>query len=954
VKKILLLLCFIFSISYASEKDPWMSYLEKKMQKAKEERFDKQGSVNDILSSIVYGNNQDGLKFSGYRKATKEEAKILKSYLDTLLAASKNNGGLDEVKLNKAGAIVDNQSFFDKSKTKVEKVNDLTLSRALKTANAQDAILKIKKDNTVSVFDKNTNTFKLFDEKPFFDKQAEDIKELKKVAPIKNAYKLLDVENNSICMKSYYITEALSELIKKCDWLESLSLINCGFASVPNFDNLKNLKKLEILEAYAYLEDFRYQDTKFELDLTKVNNIKELSISNHEPCSNNCCITINYSPITNVLLPKKVKILKLPGRRFIRDYFFNEDNNNIINNIVEFNCDNKFLEWHKNSDTNFLEKCYNALFKKISEKSKLYHDGVSLIVDIENKLIAKELSKISQDLNFEKEYLTISNKTANEKFVMNQSWYQYIEELLKNYNMYGRSFAFKFQDIDLQDSDIERLKQFDRIKSLKINNTFYRNIPKNIFQLSQLKELSITGKLENAEYPNDAKLYDMPDDIGLMQNLEVLKIQFFPLDKISDQIGKLKKLKQLSINRTNTNGLPKSIKDCSALTLLDLRDNKHLEWGDFFYQIDHPEDQVEYIHYEGEDLDYLGIYSLRYYFGDRFLHNQSLEEEEIEPVSTLTIQEVYEELDNNDSYYKINRNKLKATKITEIPQAKSLDGKKVLENFESIHKAVVGDEGKYKKYLGFIKALFNMPIDEESGEVTGWQVKSENKKDLQNMLAYTLEQILLENDQDNKKIEFQLFEELIEKCPAGQREGFDYLFKAFLGNVYSGENDLESIIKTKIIEFKENLFYNLVLDGQNQQNVHGLSFYKDKLKDELGLNSFLSSDLIDTTGVFTEKHGNPAEILKAFYGQFNPDNLAKYMSNLYKPDNSKDKVNYPISFQNVYSFLEKQSDIDLKQNNWWMDFFDINPEEDFDNKAKLIESGAKILLERLGYIIKTK
>lgn len=152
-------------------------------------------------------------------------------------------------------------------------------------------------------------------------------------------------------------------------------------------------------------------------------------------------------------------------------------------------------------------------------------------------------------------------------------------------------------DIDYTESLItipSSIGNLSQLKKLHINGTNISRLPDSIGQLEQLEELYLNSNNQLRYFPPNIgtlkvlkkleieNLYDeynttsntipvvLPDEIGLLSNLEELSLDSNNLSTLPDSIGQLKKLKELSLDYNNFKEIPSGIFQLSSLEELNL------------------------------------------------------------------------------------------------------------------------------------------------------------------------------------------------------------------------------------------------------------------------------------------------------------------------------------------------------------------------------------------------
>lgn len=130
---------------------------------------------------------------------------------------------------------------------------------------------------------------------------------------------------------------------------------------------------------------------------------------------------------------------------------------------------------------------------------------------------------------------------------------------------------------------------------------------------------------------------------------------------------------------------------------------------------------------------------------------------------------------------------------------------------------------------GFLKTLVDMPIDSSKGEEKGWQIFPEHKADMMNALSYIFDHLNKTSDTHHKAMIFgQLVNGLLH-CPTGQKEGVDTVLLALQGQMTTASN-FTTALQHRLSLYKNKLWQESLMDGDNDQNVHILSYYGEKLQ----------------------------------------------------------------------------------------------------------------------------
>lgn len=453
-----------------------------------------------------------------------------------------------------------------------------------------------------------------------------------------------------------------------------------------------------------------------------------------------------------------------------------------------------------------------------------------------------------------------------------------------------------------------------------INNNIY-NIPKNIGKLKNLENLLLGNSVTGREDLNI--ITELPDELFDLTNLKVLYLGFVALDAISAKIAKLKnlevlelsgnsiaipeaiyslkKLKRLSLNRCELRDVSPKIGDLCELEYLNL-DNNSLVY--LPKEIEKLRDSIillslrsNPIAARGVSASTLGHEELVRVFGDKVLLSRETKE-----IVKISKDEVYGTLQKEK--LRLNLNELKKLMLPELMN-KTLSAKAMLKLWRLIIASLnftkadgpgylsydllaqnptttAGDNADLieKKLLpklsGYLKTLWEIQLDE--GELGGWQMYEDQRADLKKALSYILINIYSEKNAGMKAALFSQLVNGLTHCPGGQKEGVDSLILT----LQQGEENkvswtIDERIKRDLAFLKNELFKRAVLPGYNTQNVHILSLYFYKLKDELGLTSALPK-YIDKLGAFNDPfQGSEGNALQEFFQYFNPVTLEKWL-----------------------------------------------------------------------------
>lgn len=132
-------------------------------------------------------------------------------------------------------------------------------------------------------------------------------------------------------------------------------------------------------------------------------------------------------------------------------------------------------------------------------------------------------------------------------------------------SIYGQEYQYKeLLNEKIYISIEEALCEPENVYRLKLKKCKKcDSLPEEIFQLTQLQELTISG----------LKLKKINNNLSLLKNLKYLNISRNKLTSLPETIGKLTELCTLIINRNKIEELPSSISNLKKLTLIDAWEN---------------------------------------------------------------------------------------------------------------------------------------------------------------------------------------------------------------------------------------------------------------------------------------------------------------------------------------------------------------------------------------------
>lgn len=137
----------------------------------------------------------------------------------------------------------------------------------------------------------------------------------------------------------------------------------------------------------------------------------------------------------------------------------------------------------------------------------------------------------------------------------------------------------------------DSIGQLKQLEELDIShNPQLRYLPASIGQLKALKELEIDRLYEKYSTPPNTIPIVIPEEIGLLSNLEELSLASNNLSTLPDSIGQLKNLKELSLASNNLHTLPDSIGQLTNLKELSLDYNHFKEIPTAIFQLSNLEE----------------------------------------------------------------------------------------------------------------------------------------------------------------------------------------------------------------------------------------------------------------------------------------------------------------------------------------------------------------------------
>jgi Leucine-rich repeat (LRR) protein len=462
---------------------------------------------------------------------------------------------------------------------------------------------------------------------------------------------------------------------------------------------------------------------------------------------------------------------------------------------------------------------------------------------------------------------------------------------------------------------------FFEVKNENLNRLHELNLSNNQIEFFKITQKSYP-KLHELDLSNN-KINIIPSEISSLKLLQYLDLSYNKITYIPPEIENLP-LHILKLCGNQLTSLHSNIKNLNTLTLLDLRGNNHI--------IQKGSVETEWGHDE-----------LNQHFGDRVVFALYLGFE-LMPQET-TKEDICKILDI--SPLRIDRHNIAICTLPDIRAKKILEGEKMLDlacdimtdlnffdenksdylSYELLASNFASDAKNQKlsnfdkiylytwpRITGYIRKLNNIPLHKD--DINVWMMHDNQIPETQNAMSYILGEIYEEKDSDTKMSLFNQLANGLLHCPSGQAEGLCSVSYALAQKAYKN-NYFKSDVYQLIAIKKNEALTSAVLQktGKHPQNVHILSFYRDELKDELGLTSAIAS--------FQEREGsvimdpfssNKWNVYKLFYDFVTPTKIIDWV--MEKTETKEDKRNEKklsnyFSSKNTSSHSEKEKN-DLK------------------------------------------
>lgn len=464
----------------------------------------------------------------------------------------------------------------------------------------------------------------------------------------------------------------------------------------------------------------------------------------------------------------------------------------------------------------------------------------------------------------------------------------------------------KVTRLDLRHNKLEKLPKtigdMNQLTELVCENNNLIEIPETIsslyklsfltFENNQLRTLPATlGTMTNLRqlFLENNQLEILPVSLGQLTALETLNLNNNNLITLPPQIGRMIRLRDLRLNSNPLTTIPAAIGDIPTLTYIRMENLPN-----FLMQ--------------GESPDEWGRQELLEYFGDRVIGLRKPKEQNVMPENT-TKESIYRKLD--ERFIRINRPVFVENRLPNITVDHVFTGEEMLEVLTRIltslnftdpsqsaymeYKTLANDYGNdarnstltnidkiwtflAPRLTGYFRTLYSMPLEER--DVPGWKMYPDQIEKTKLALTYIMDHIERATDPDLKiSLFYQLVNGLLH-CPTGQSEGINTIAFALLEN-RAVIGDFVTQIKS-IMALKKNSWFATAILARatdNEQNVHIISFYRDKIKNDLGLLSPLNYTERMRISGFDPFHNNPANVLAVYYELVTTNSLVSWIMN---------------------------------------------------------------------------
>ncbi|MDP3533508.1 MAG: leucine-rich repeat domain-containing protein [Alphaproteobacteria bacterium] len=527
----------------------------------------------------------------------------------------------------------------------------------------------------------------------------------------------------------------------------------------------------------------------------------------------------------------------------------------------------------------------------------------------------------------------------------------------------------------------ETICNLTNLQGLGFSQNKLTSLPETISNLTNLQTLRLG-------YNN---LTSLPETIGNLIELKELDLYNNHLTSLPKTIGYLTNLKQLNLSSNQLTMIPASIKNIPNLILLNLQNNPNL--------LPRSDNPLEW-----------GKEELQAHFGDRVLFDEP--DLEVMPIST-TKGNVYATL--NKQSLRINRDIFVINKLPDIHVEKIFEGEEMLQALIQIITSINFKDNTQPGYLsyemlandfasdarndnlsnldkvwahlmprltGYIRTLYNLPL--EGNDVQPWKMYEAQIPETQKALTFIMERIRDVNDSDAKMLLFNLLVNGLLHCPTGQSEGINAVAYALSEGDYQTNNFKDNLKRLLAVKKNANFTTAILAKGaDNSQNVHLISKYRDKLKEDLGLNAAISS-YQERMGIMGQDpfNENKWNVVKVFYDIATPNRLIDWVMqsaetkkdredeknlrdiagqklsptehskavNPLRTQTRQNKQFRPFTTGSIAEYLHSQGLItDDENDHRWQHYFTADPV--MDDFAILTRDGAKAILIHEGFLI---
>ncbi|EPR79018.1 Leucine rich repeat protein [Spraguea lophii 42_110] len=371
-------------------------------------------------------------------------------------------------------------------------------------------------------------------------------------------------------------------------------------------------------------------------------------------------------------------------------------------------------------------------------------------------------------------------------------------------------------------------------------------IYKKLFGLINLKQLLLIAKkkdivmfkyilnsLESSKQLNfitlsNCSLNEIPEVLFSLEMLEVIQLPNNNIKTIPDEISHLKNLKTFILNNNKIDTLSIKLFSLPNLTRLDVMNNKigHFPYESYkFLQNSVINFDIYLLNWMATGND-IGLLDLP----ERYIHDISIDH--FKDFDLTTPCEMYEYLENK--YVKWDITNFLAIK-PQVLTPHSGNFEFIEKIWNSSIKNKISESKMSDEIWEYIKAIYDKPSEIEILNINFNQGKENLKDYIENII------LLLESKAEDKNIlesTLLFMHDGIRFCFEGQLESLRTAYLT-LKNEFRDENDMVNFINNIIADMKEDILRKITSSASQEQNVHIFSFWKNRLKDELG---FLGSE----------------------------------------------------------------------------------------------------------------